>query len=126
MVFQSFALLPWLTVGGNVEVVLRTARMSAAQARERAAAVIRRVGLGGFAGVYPRELSGGMKQRVGIARALAVNPEVLLMDEPLSQVDALTVEGLRAEVIDLSSRSASLWHGREEEGNMARGWRWDP
>jgi len=101
MVFQSFALLPWLTVAGNVEVVLRAAGMSPAQARERAGAVIRRVGLGGFEGVYPRELSGGMKQRVGIARALAGEPELLLMDEPFSQVDALTAESLRAEVIDL-------------------------
>lgn len=84
-----------------MEVVLRAAGMSPAEARERAGAVIRRVGLGGFEGVYPQEPSGGMKQRVGIARALAVEPELWLMDEPFSQVDALTAESLRAEVIDL-------------------------
>jgi NitT/TauT family transport system ATP-binding protein len=103
IVFQSFALYPWLTVQQNIEAVLRARQVPLAQARERASEVIRKVGLESFPDVYPRELSGGMKQRVGIARALAVDPEVLFMDEPFSQVDALTAESLRAEVIDIWS-----------------------
>jgi NitT/TauT family transport system ATP-binding protein len=106
IVFQSFALYPWMTVLGNVEVVLRAVGLSAEEARARAAGVVKTVGLSGFEEAYPRELSGGMKQRVGIARALSVNPEILFMDEPFSQVDALTAESLRAEVID-------IWMGRE-------------
>jgi NitT/TauT family transport system ATP-binding protein len=101
IVFQSFALYPWLTVSRNVEVVLETAGIPPAEIRERAGRVIRKIGLAGFEDAYPRELSGGMKQRVGIARALSVGPEILFMDEPFSQVDALTAESLRAEVIDL-------------------------
>ena len=101
MVFQSFALLPWMTVLGNVQIVLRAAGMNSQEVRERASAVIGKVGLAGSEEAYPRELSGGMKQRVGIARALALNPEILFMDEPFSQVDALTAESLRAEVIDI-------------------------
>lgn len=101
MVFQSFALYPWMTVLGNVQIVLRAAGLDPLQVRERSSAVIRNVGLAGSEEAYPRELSGGMKQRVGIARALALNPEVLFMDEPFSQVDALTAESLRAEVIDI-------------------------
>jgi NitT/TauT family transport system ATP-binding protein len=106
MVFQSFALLPWMTVEQNVVVVLRALGHDDATATQRAQAAIRTVGLDGFRGTYPRELSGGMKQRVGMARALSIDPEVLLMDEPFSQVDALTAEGLRAEVLD-------LWDDRE-------------
>jgi NitT/TauT family transport system ATP-binding protein len=106
IVFQSFALFPWLTVERNVVVVLRTLGFDEGAARERARRAIRMVGLDGFREAYPRELSGGMKQRVGMARALAVDPEVLLMDEPFSQVDALTAQALRAEVLD-------IWDDRE-------------
>jgi NitT/TauT family transport system ATP-binding protein len=103
LVFQSFALFPWMTVRENIEEVLSAAGLSPVEARARCDAVIRLVGLLGFDDVYPRELSGGMKQRVGIARALSVDPEILFMDEPFSQVDALTAETLRAEVIDIWS-----------------------
>lgn len=103
IVFQSFALYPWLTVLHNVEVVLRAAGFPPAEVQQRAERVIRLIGLAGFEEAYPRELSGGMKQRVGMARALAVDPEILFMDEPFSQVDALTAESLRAEVVDLWS-----------------------
>lgn len=103
IVFQSFALYPWLTVAQNISVVLTAANIAADQAATRAAAAIRMVGLSGFEQAYPRELSGGMKQRVGTARALAVDPEILFMDEPFSHVDALTAESLRAEVIDIWS-----------------------
>jgi NitT/TauT family transport system ATP-binding protein len=101
IVFQSFALYPWMTVLQNIEVVLRAAALPPEQIRERAERAIRMVGLAGFEEAYPRELSGGMKQRLGMARALSVDPEILFMDEPFSHVDALTAEGLRAEVIDL-------------------------
>jgi NitT/TauT family transport system ATP-binding protein len=101
MVFQSFALLPWLTVEQNISVVLRAANWPDAKIAPQVEKVIRLVGLSGFEAAYPRELSGGMKQRVGIARGLAVDPEILFMDEPFSQVDALTAESLRAEVIDI-------------------------
>jgi NitT/TauT family transport system ATP-binding protein len=101
IVFQSFALYPWLTVAQNVQVVLTAAGLSQADGQERAERAIRLVGLAGFEEAFPRELSGGMKQRVGMARALAVDPEILFMDEPFSQVDALTAESLRAEVIDI-------------------------
>ncbi len=101
IVFQSFALYPWMTVAGNVEVVLKAAGLSESKLRDRSTRAIQTVGLSGFEEAYPRELSGGMKQRLGIARALSVNPEILFMDEPFSNVDALTAESLRAEVIDL-------------------------
>jgi NitT/TauT family transport system ATP-binding protein len=101
IVFQSFALYPWLTVTENVDVVLHAAGLPIDEIRARCEKVIRTVGLAGFEEAYPRELSGGMKQRLGIARALSINPEILFMDEPFSHVDALTAEGLRAEVIDL-------------------------
>ncbi len=101
MVFQSFALYPWLTVEENVRVVLRARDLPEDEVRERAHQAIRRVGLEGFEEAYPRELSRGTKQRVGVARALAVSPEVLVMDEPFSQVDALTAEALRAEIMDI-------------------------
>ena len=101
IVFQSFALLPWLSVERNVEVVLEAAGCPREEASRRASAAIRQVGLAGFEKVYPRELSGGMKQRTGIARALALEPEVLMMDEPFAHVDALAGESLRAEVIDV-------------------------
>ena len=101
MVFQSFALYPWLTVEENVRVVLRARDLPEDEVRERSHQAIRRVGLEGFEEAFPRELSRGTKQRVGVARALAVGPELLVMDEPFSQVDALTAEALRAEVIDI-------------------------
>jgi len=107
MVFQSFALLPWLTVEQNVEMGL-AARGVAETARHAAAArAVELVGLAGFEGAYPRELSGGMKQRVGFARALAVEPEILFMDEPFGALDALTAENLRAQVIKLWRDSAT-------------------
>jgi len=109
IVFQSFALFPWMTVTENVRVVLEVLRLSRQEIAERAERGITRVGLGGFEKAYPRELSGGMKQRVGMARALAVEPEILFMDEPFSQVDALTAETLRAEVLDIwSAKERSL------------------
>jgi NitT/TauT family transport system ATP-binding protein len=100
-VFQSFALFPWMTVAANVEEALKASRMDGSAARERAERAIRLVGLSGAEEAYPRELSGGMKQRVGMARALSLDPEMLFMDEPFSQVDALTAESLRAEVLDI-------------------------
>jgi NitT/TauT family transport system ATP-binding protein len=103
IVFQSFALYPWMTVTENVQIVLEAAGLPPAEVTDRAESAIRLVGLAGFEEAYPRELSGGMKQRVGMARALSVHPEILLLDEPFSQVDALTAESLRAEVIDIWS-----------------------
>jgi len=103
IVFQSFALYPWLTVSQNISVVLTAAGVAREKIAPRATAAIQMVGLNGFENAYPRELSGGMKQRVGMARALAVDPEILFMDEPFSHVDALTAESLRAEVIDIWS-----------------------
>jgi NitT/TauT family transport system ATP-binding protein len=101
IVFQGFALFPWMTVLGNVEAVLRARHVPDAEAATRARQAIRMVGLEGFERAYPRELSGGMKQRVGMARALSVDPEMLFMDEPFSQVDTLTAEGLRAEILQI-------------------------
>ncbi len=99
IVFQSFALYPWLTVTQNILEPLRSRGLDGAAAMAATQRVIHLVGLSGFEDAYPRELSGGMKQRVGIARALAVEPEILCMDEPFSQVDALTAENLRGEVV---------------------------
>jgi NitT/TauT family transport system ATP-binding protein len=101
IVFQSFALYPWMSVLQNVATVLRARGMSEPDLAARAERSIQRVGLAGFEDTLPRELSGGMKQRVGMARALSVDPELLFMDEPFSQVDALTAESLRAEVVDI-------------------------
>lgn len=101
MVFQSFALYPWMTVEENVRVVLRARDLLEGEVRERAHQAIRKVGLEGFEEAFPRELSRGTKQRVGVARALSVDPEILVMDEPFSQVDALTAEALRAEILDI-------------------------
>ncbi|HUK62109.1 MAG TPA: ATP-binding cassette domain-containing protein, partial [Dongiaceae bacterium] len=103
IVFQSFALYPWMTVRQNIATVLEARGEAPGGISERVERIIRTVGLEGFDQAYPRELSGGMKQRVGMARALSVDPELLFMDEPFSQVDALTAESLRAEVIDLWS-----------------------
>jgi NitT/TauT family transport system ATP-binding protein len=101
MVFQSFALFPWLTVQKNVELGLEAQGMPAGERARRASAVIDLIGLSGFEGALPRELSGGMRQRVGIARALVMEPEVLLMDEAFSALDVLTGERLREEILDL-------------------------
>jgi NitT/TauT family transport system ATP-binding protein len=101
MVFQSFALFPWLTVLQNVELGLEALGVDAAERRKRAIAAIDLIGLDGFESAYPKELSGGMRQRVGFARALVVNPDLLLMDEPFSALDVLTAENLRTDVIDL-------------------------
>jgi NitT/TauT family transport system ATP-binding protein len=100
-VFQSFALFPWMTVSRNVEAMLEARGLPKEEVAERAARAIKVVGLAGFEEAYPRELSGGMKQRVGMARAFSLEPEMLFMDEPFSQVDALTAESLRAEVLDV-------------------------
>ncbi len=101
IVFQNFALYPWMDVVENVQSVLKAIGLPDDEVRSRSESAIRTVGLSGFEEAYPRELSGGMKQRVGIARALSVDPEILFMDEPFSQVDALTAESLRSEVIDI-------------------------
>jgi NitT/TauT family transport system ATP-binding protein len=101
IVFQSFALFPWLTVLDNVEAPLVARGMEHAGRHQRAMRALQSVGLSGFENAYPKELSGGMKQRVGFARALAVEPEVLFMDEPFSALDVLTAENLRSELLDL-------------------------
>jgi NitT/TauT family transport system ATP-binding protein len=101
MVFQSFALFPWLTVLENVELGLDALGVAKAEQRKRALAAIDLIGLDGFESAYPKELSGGMRQRVGFARALVVHPDLLLMDEPFSALDVLTAETLRTDIIDL-------------------------
>jgi NitT/TauT family transport system ATP-binding protein len=101
MVFQSFALFPWLTVLQNVELGLEALGIDAAERRTRAIAAIDLIGLDGFESAYPKELSGGMRQRVGFARALVVHPDLLLMDEPFSALDVLTAETLRTDLVDL-------------------------
>jgi len=101
IVFQSFALFPWLTVLENVEAPLVARGAGAIERHKRALRMIDTVGLDGFENAYPKELSGGMKQRVGFARALVVEPEVLFMDEPFSALDVLTAENLRSELLEL-------------------------
>jgi NitT/TauT family transport system ATP-binding protein len=101
MVFQSFALFPWLTVQQNVELGLEAQGVPAAEREKRADDVLEMIGLAGFGGALPRELSGGMRQRVGIARALVTNPDVLLMDEAFSALDVLTGETLRNDILAL-------------------------
>jgi NitT/TauT family transport system ATP-binding protein len=101
MVFQSFALFPWLTVLQNVELGLEALGVDSAERRKRALAAIDLIGLDGFESAYPKELSGGMRQRVGFARALVVHPDLLLMDEPFSALDVLTAETLRTDLVDL-------------------------
>lgn len=100
MVFQSFALFPWMTVEKNVEFGLRMKGVPEKERRHRREEHIREIGLGGFEKTYPKDLSGGMKQRVGVARAMAISPKILLMDEPFSALDAFTAEKLRQEVLD--------------------------
>src|SRR5437762_1110843 len=101
MVFQSFALFPWLTVLGNVELGLEAQGVPRDERRKRAIAAIDLIGLDGYESAYPKELSGGMRQRVGFARALVVNPDVLLLDEPFSALDVLTAENLKSDLVDL-------------------------
>jgi len=101
MVFQSFALFPWLTVQENVEIGLEAQGVKKAEREERTESAIDLIGLGGYDTAYPKELSGGMRQRVGLARALVVHPDLLLMDEPFSALDVLTAETLRTDLIDL-------------------------
>lgn len=101
IVFQSFALFPWLTVLDNVEAPLKARGVGEIERRKRSLKILETVGLDGFEAAYPKELSGGMKQRVGFARALVVEPEVLFMDEPFSALDVLTAENLRSELLEL-------------------------
>src|SRR6201989_3183833 len=101
IVFQSFALFPWLSVLENVEAPLKARGMEPAERRRRSLKILDTVGLDGFQAAYPKELSGGMRQRVGFARALVVEPEVLFMDEPFSALDVLTAENLRSELLEL-------------------------
>ncbi|HVB09317.1 MAG TPA: nitrate/sulfonate/bicarbonate ABC transporter ATP-binding protein [Bacillota bacterium] len=126
MVFQTFALYPWLTVAENVELGLKASGVPLQQRRDRAEKLIGVIGLDGYEDAYPKELSGGMRQRVGFARALAVEPELLCMDEPFSALDFLTAENLRSELLDLwlekrTSTRAILMvtHGIEEAVFMA-------
>jgi len=106
MVFQGFGLMPWLTVQANVEIGLQARGVPLAERNKRALAMIDLIGLDGFEQAYPKELSGGMRQRVGFARALVVEPDALLMDEPFSALDVLTSENLRGELLN-------LWQGKD-------------
>ena len=109
IVFQSFALYPWLTVQENVQVGLIQRRLSASEEQEEIDKALALIGLSGYENAYPKQLSGGMRQRVGFARALVAQPEVLCMDEPFSALDVLTAENLRSEVVE-------LWRGAGHAG----------
>jgi NitT/TauT family transport system ATP-binding protein len=111
MVFQTFALLPWLTVLQNVELGLEALGIDRDERRERALKAIDTIGLDGFETAFPKELSGGMRQRVGFARALVVNPDILLMDEPFSALDVLTADNLKSDLLDLWETKKTGLHG---------------
>lgn len=126
MVFQNFALLPWLSVLQNVSLGLDALNLPESERRKRALTAIDQVGMDGFESAYPRELSGGMCQRVGIARAMAADPIVMLMDEPFSALDVLTSENLRADLLDLWEQKKGrlrsmimVTHNIEEAAAMA-------
>lgn len=110
MVFQNFALMPWLTVLQNVELGLEALGIPSDERRSRAISAIDTIGLDGFESAFPKELSGGMRQRVGFARALVVNPDILIMDEPFSALDVLTAENLKTDLLD-------LWHTKKTNTN---------
>jgi len=106
IVFQTFALYPWMSVRENIDIVLKAANVSQKEREKKIKEAIALIGLKGFEDAYPRELSGGMKQRVGIARALVRDPELLFMDEPFSELDAFTAESLRSEVMQIWANKA--------------------
>src|SRR5512137_239056 len=106
IVFQTFALFPWLTVQQNVELALKVRGVGKEERTKRAIALLDKVGLDGFENAYPRELSGGMRQKVGFARAMAVEPELLCLDEPFSALDVLSAESLRGELLELWTTGA--------------------
>ena len=122
-IFQDFALLPWRTVEANVALALEHRPLGAAERRERVAAALALTGLSEFAAAYPKQLSGGMRQRVGIARALVVRPAVLLLDEPLSALDAQTRELLMEDLLEIWAREKStrvyVTHNLEEAARLA-------
>ncbi len=126
MVFQSFALFPWLTVLENVELGLRYAPITRQEKQDKAIAAIDMIGLDGFESAYPKELSGGMRQRVGLGRALVMEPDILLMDEPFSALDVLTAENLKRDLLELwqegkvpTKAILLVTHGIEEAVYMA-------
>ena len=126
MVFQSFALFPWLTVLENVTLGLRYAKLTFQEKRDKALEAIDMIGLDGFESAYPRELSGGMRQRVGLGRALVMDPDILLMDEPFSALDVLTAENLKRDLLELwqggkipTKAIVLVTHGIEEAVYMA-------
>lgn len=126
MVFQSFALMPWLTVLENVELGLEAQGVGREERRRRAIEAIDIIGLDGFESAFPKELSGGMRQRVGFARALVINPDVLLMDEPFSALDVLTAENLKSDLLGLWQEKKTntngillVTHNIEEAAMMA-------
>ncbi len=126
MVFQSFALFPWLTVLENVELGLRYVPLTRTEKRQKAIEAIDMIGLDGFENAYPKELSGGMRQRVGLGRALVMEPDILLMDEPFSALDVLTAENLKRDLLELwqmgkipTKAIVLVTHGIEEAVYMA-------